>query len=132
MGVTRLWLTLCLLICSLSSEAARAIPIPTGHDGASAASDQAATGHMRIAQAQPAQPATSTPAPSPSPTPAASDEPIGSFTVVPYIARELVRRVGGRIWVEANDDGGSVFNVEIPAAAGANLTQTGQLAASRP
>jgi hypothetical protein len=82
MGVARLWLTLCLLICSLSSEAARAIPIPTGHDGASAASDQAASGRMRIAQAQPAQPATSTPAPPPSPTPAASDEPIGNVATL--------------------------------------------------
>jgi PAS domain S-box-containing protein len=47
-----------------------------------------------------------------------------------YIARELVRRVGGRIWVEANDGGGSVFHVEIPAAE-ADLTQMGQMAASR-
>ena len=47
-----------------------------------------------------------------------------------YIARELVRRVGGRIWVEANEGGGSTFRVEIPAAAD-QLTQTGQLAASR-
>ncbi len=33
-----------------------------------------------------------------------------------YIARELVRRVNGRIWVEPNDGQGSVFYVEIPAA----------------
>jgi PAS domain S-box-containing protein len=48
-----------------------------------------------------------------------------------YIARELVRRVGGRIWVDANVGGGSVFHVEIPAAVGGDLTQTGQMAASR-
>jgi PAS domain S-box-containing protein len=48
-----------------------------------------------------------------------------------YIARELVRRVGGRIWVEANAGGGSIFRVDIPAAAGADMTQTGHLAASR-
>jgi PAS domain S-box-containing protein len=57
---------------------------------------------------------------------------IGGTGLGLYIARELVRRVGGRIWVEANDGGGSVFHVEIPAAAGADMTQTGQLAASRP
>jgi signal transduction histidine kinase len=48
-----------------------------------------------------------------------------------YIARELVRRVDGRIWVEPNVGGGSVFRVEIPSAAPVDMTQTGQLAASR-
>jgi len=33
-----------------------------------------------------------------------------------YICRELVRRVDGRIWVESNDEQGSVFYVEIPFA----------------
>ncbi|HEY5660941.1 MAG TPA: ATP-binding protein [Gaiellaceae bacterium] len=56
---------------------------------------------------------------------------IGGTGLGLYIARELVRRVGGRIWVEARDGGGSVFRVEIPAAAAADMTQTGQLAASR-
>jgi PAS domain S-box-containing protein len=56
---------------------------------------------------------------------------IGGTGLGLYIARELVRRVGGRIWVEANDGGGSVFHVEIPAAA-ADLTRTGHLAASGP
>jgi signal transduction histidine kinase len=56
---------------------------------------------------------------------------IGGTGLGLYIARELVRRVGGRIWVEANDGGGSVFHVEIPAAA-ADLAQTGHLAASGP
>ena len=56
---------------------------------------------------------------------------IGGTGLGLYIARELVRRVGGRIWVDANDGGGSVFRVEIPAAAAPDLTQTGQLAASR-
>jgi PAS domain S-box-containing protein len=55
---------------------------------------------------------------------------IGGTGLGLYIARELVRRVGGRIWVEANHGGGSVFLVEIPVAT-ADLTQTGQLAASR-
>jgi signal transduction histidine kinase len=33
-----------------------------------------------------------------------------------YICRELVRRVGGRIWVEPNDRSGSTFVVELPRA----------------
>jgi PAS domain S-box-containing protein len=41
---------------------------------------------------------------------------IGGTGLGLYISRELVRRVHGRIWVEANDGGGSVFHVEIPAA----------------
>jgi PAS domain S-box-containing protein len=42
---------------------------------------------------------------------------IGGTGLGLYIARELVRRVDGRIWVEPNDGPGSVFYVEIPAAA---------------
>ena len=42
---------------------------------------------------------------------------IGGTGLGLYIARELVRRVDGRIWVEPNDDQGSVFYVEVPAAA---------------
>src|SRR2546421_7492306 len=41
---------------------------------------------------------------------------IGGTGLGLYIARELVRRVEGRIWVEANGGRGSVFFVEIPAA----------------
>jgi PAS domain S-box-containing protein len=55
---------------------------------------------------------------------------IGGTGLGLYIARELVRRVGGRIWVEPNEGGGSVFRVEIPAVAAGDLTQTGQMAAS--
>jgi PAS domain S-box-containing protein len=40
---------------------------------------------------------------------------IGGTGLGLYIARELVRRVGGRVWVEPNDGAGSVFYVEIPA-----------------
>ncbi|MDX6515474.1 MAG: hypothetical protein QOH73_1140 [Gaiellaceae bacterium] len=35
-----------------------------------------------------------------------------------YICRELVRRLGGRIWVEPNQPRGSVFVVEVPRAEG--------------
>jgi signal transduction histidine kinase len=41
---------------------------------------------------------------------------IGGTGLGLYIARELVRRVDGRIWVEPNGGRGSVFFVEIPAA----------------
>jgi PAS domain S-box-containing protein len=41
---------------------------------------------------------------------------IGGTGLGLYISRELVRRVDGRIWVEANEGRGSVFYVEIPAA----------------
>jgi two-component system phosphate regulon sensor histidine kinase PhoR len=42
---------------------------------------------------------------------------IGGTGLGLYISRELVRRVNGRIWVESNGGSGSVFYVEIPAAA---------------
>jgi PAS domain S-box-containing protein len=42
---------------------------------------------------------------------------IGGTGLGLYICRELVRRVGGRIWVEPNGRQGSIFFVEIPAAA---------------
>jgi two-component system phosphate regulon sensor histidine kinase PhoR len=41
---------------------------------------------------------------------------IGGTGLGLYISRELVRRVHGRIWVEANGGRGSIFHVEIPAA----------------
>jgi PAS domain S-box-containing protein len=41
---------------------------------------------------------------------------IGGTGLGLYICRELVRRVNGRIWVDPNDGGGSVFYVEIPFA----------------
>jgi signal transduction histidine kinase len=39
---------------------------------------------------------------------------IGGTGLGLYICRELVRRVGGRIWVEDRDGDGSTFVVEIP------------------
>jgi PAS domain S-box-containing protein len=56
---------------------------------------------------------------------------IGGTGLGLYIARELVRRVGGHIWVTPNVTQGSVFYVEIPAAAEMDLTHMGQKAASR-
>jgi PAS domain S-box-containing protein len=42
---------------------------------------------------------------------------IGGTGLGLYISRELVHRIDGRIWVEPNNGGGSVFFVEIPFAA---------------
>ena len=41
---------------------------------------------------------------------------IGGTGLGLYICRELVRQVDGRIWVEPNDDRGSIFYVDIPFA----------------
>jgi signal transduction histidine kinase len=54
---------------------------------------------------------------------------IGGTGLGLYIARELVRRVKGRIWVEPNYGRGSVFFVEVPAAGGARSTGKPQEAA---
>jgi PAS domain S-box-containing protein len=56
---------------------------------------------------------------------------IGGTGLGLFIARELVRRVDGRIWVEPNGAQGSVFYVEIPVAAPLEVTQMGQKAAVR-
>jgi PAS domain S-box-containing protein len=58
---------------------------------------------------------------------------IGGTGLGLYIARELVRRVNGRIWVVPNDARGSVFCVEIPAAvpAESGLTQRKTAEATR-
>src|SRR5213079_3673514 len=45
---------------------------------------------------------------------------IGGTGLGLYICRELVRRVAGRLWVEPNGARGSIFFVEIPAAAAAD------------
>lgn len=42
---------------------------------------------------------------------------IGGTGLGLYICRELVRRMGGRIWVDGRDGGGSVFYLELPASA---------------
>jgi PAS domain S-box-containing protein len=58
---------------------------------------------------------------------------IGGTGLGLYICRELVRRVDGRIWVEPNPVGGSMFVVEIPGAASAasNGSLSGPRAAAR-
>jgi two-component system sensor histidine kinase VicK len=56
---------------------------------------------------------------------------IGGTGLGLYICRELVRRVNGRIWVEANDGRGSVFYVEIPFAQEARGAKPREQAAAR-
>jgi two-component system sensor histidine kinase VicK len=34
-----------------------------------------------------------------------------------YISRELLERMGGRIWIESSGTGGSTFVAELPVAA---------------
>ena len=41
---------------------------------------------------------------------------IGGTGLGLYISRELVRRMGGRIWVDGRVGGGSVFYLELPAS----------------
>ncbi len=41
---------------------------------------------------------------------------IGGTGLGLYICRELVRRMGGRIWVDGRAGGGSVFYLELPAS----------------
>jgi signal transduction histidine kinase len=42
---------------------------------------------------------------------------IGGTGLGLYICRELVRRMGGHIWVDGRDGGGSIFYLELPASA---------------
>jgi signal transduction histidine kinase len=42
-----------------------------------------------------------------------------------YICRELVRRMGGSIWVESSEGSGSTFFVELPLAPGSTGTTPG-------
>ncbi len=42
-----------------------------------------------------------------------------------YICRELVRRLGGRIWIESSEGTGSTFLVELPLASASTGTPSG-------
>jgi signal transduction histidine kinase len=56
---------------------------------------------------------------------------IGGTGLGLYICRELVRRVHGRIWVEPNEGGGSVFVVELPLASAGQEREPRAPAAAR-
>jgi signal transduction histidine kinase len=56
---------------------------------------------------------------------------IGGTGLGLYICRELVRRLDGRIWVDANGDRGSIFQVQIPVANGGGRRKREPRAAAR-
>jgi signal transduction histidine kinase len=48
----------------------------------------------------------------------------GGIGVGLYVAREIIRQHGGRIWFESSENHGSVFYIEMPTDEATNVEAT--------